>query len=154
TPMGASESDALPELPARFSAERLLGRGSQRSVYLARDTERDRWVAVSVFDPRALSAADRERIRQVHAVAGSGAHPHVLPIEQLVETDGNLFMVSPFLTGGDLASRLEKDGGKLLPLAETLRIASQVCRALESIHAAGISHRDVKPGNVLLDERG
>lgn len=154
TQPGAPRSDALPELPARFRAEKSLGRGSQRSVYLARDVEQDRLVAVSVFDTRASSPAEIERIRQVHAVAGSGAHPHVLPIEQLCEVEGTLFMVSPFLAGGDLASRLETGGGKLLPLAETLRIGSQVCRALESVHKAGISHRDVKPANILLDERG
>jgi tetratricopeptide (TPR) repeat protein len=141
-------------LPARFRPERSLGRGSQRNVYLARDTDLDRWVAVSVFDTRALSPADLERIRLVHAVAGSGAHPHVLPIEPVIQSEASLFMVSPFLAGGDLASRLEQGGGKLLLITETLRIAAQLCRALESIHGIGISHRDVKPGNVLLDERG
>jgi tetratricopeptide (TPR) repeat protein len=151
-PLGASAIDELRGLPARFRAERPLGRGSQRSVYLARDTEQERPVAVSVFDTRALSPAEIERIQQVHAAAGSGAHPHVLPIEQICEVEGRLFTVSPFVAGGDLASRLE--AGSPLPLVEILRIGAQVGHALESIHAAGISHRDVKPGNILLDDRG
>lgn len=144
----------LPALPERFRPERMLGRGSERSVVLARDTIEDRWVAVSVFDTRALCQADIERVRQVHALAGSGVHPHVLRIDYVSAVDGMLFMVSPFFANGDLRRRLDESGGRPMLLAEALRVASQVCRALESVHAAGISHRDVKPENILLDERG
>ncbi len=154
--LGGSAYDApeLRGLPARFRPERLLGRGSQRSVHLARDTEQDRWVAVSVFETRELSQTEIERVQLLHALAGAGAHPHVLAIDHASEVDGSLFLVSPFLTGGDLGRRLEEGGGRPLPLTQTLRIASQVCRGLESLHASGITHCDVKPSNVLLDERG
>jgi protein kinase-like protein/AAA ATPase-like protein len=150
----APAGDALPVLPARFRAEKLLGRGAQRSVYLARDAELDRWVAVSVLDTSALSQTDLERLRQVHALAGSGAHPHVLPIDQFWEDAGRVFMISPFMAGGDLATRLESASGRPLPLTDSLRIGSHVCRALESVHASAITHCDVKPGNILLDENG
>jgi serine/threonine protein kinase len=150
----AYDAPELRGLPARFRPERPLGRGSQRSVHLARDTEQDRWVAVSVFDTRELSQTEIERVRLLHALAGSGGRPHVLAIDHVSEADGTLFMVSPFLMGGDLGRRLEEGGDRPLSLTQSLRIGSQVCHALEGLHASGITHCDVKPSNVLLDERG
>jgi len=138
-----------PGLPARYRVSRLLGKGTYKLVYLADDTSLDRRVAIAVIERRA-AATDLEEVR---AMARVGGRPNIVPIHDVIETDAALFIVSPYLAGGDLAGRL-RDAGGVLPLPEVLRIGGQLCSALECAHEFGITHRDVKPTNVLLNERG
>jgi len=142
--------DVPPGLPGRYRVSRLLGEGAHKRVYLADDTSLDRRVAIAVIERRAGASADLEEAR---AMARVGDRPHVVSIHDVIETDAALFVVSQYLAGGDLASRL-RDAGGALPLPELLRIGGQLCSALGCAHESGVAHRDVKPTNVLLDERG
>ncbi len=139
-----------PGLPPRYRVSRLLGEGAHKRVYLADDTRLDRRVAIAAIERRAGGTADFEEAR---AMARVGDRPHIVTIYDVIETDETLLVVSQYLAGGDLAGRLRDNGGSL-PLPEVLRIGAQLCSALECAHESGIAHRDVKPANVLLDERG
>jgi tetratricopeptide (TPR) repeat protein len=129
---------------------RLLGAGAHKRVYLADDTHLDRAVAIAVVERRQGESPDLDEAR---AMARVGDRPHVVAIHDLIETETALFIVSQYMAGGDLAARL-RDAGGPLPLPEVLRIGGHLCSALECAHEGGIAHRDVKPTNVLLDERG
>jgi len=144
-------SPALPPgLPARYQVTRLLGEGAHKRVYVANDTRLDRLVAISVIEHHTRGSAELEEAR---AMARVGDRPHIVSIYDVIDADGALFVVSQYLAGGDLAGRLREASGGL-PLPEVLRIGGQLCEALERAHEKGIAHRDVKPTNVLLDERG
>ena len=87
-------------------------------------------------------------------MARIGDHPNVVSIHDVIEGPDHLYIVSPYLPGGDLASVLARREGRGLPLPQAVRIASQICRGLEGAHACGIVHRDLSPGNVFLDAEG
>ena len=79
-----------------------------------------------------------------------GDHPHVLPIHDLGEENGQPYMVQPFMTGGDVEGLLEKAEDRRLSVEQAIDLATQVCQGLEHAHSHGIVHRDLKPGNVYL----
>ncbi len=145
-----AEDIPLPSVAGgRYVAERLLGEGGSKRVYLAEDTTLHRQVALAVIQPARLDETVRPRIlREARTMAGLGSHPHVVTVHDLGEDDGQLYVVSEYLPGGDLAERLAAAPEKRLPLADAVRVATEVCRALEMAHAQGIVHRDVKPGNI------
>jgi tetratricopeptide (TPR) repeat protein len=132
----------------------VLGEGSAKRVYLARDTHLDRSVAISALDSRGLRHPALDALHEARAMARIGDHPHVVSIYDVIEGGESLYIVSRFLSGGNLEARLEARDSRALPMIEAIRIVSQVCRALEHAHANGIAHCDLKPGNIFLDESG
>ncbi len=129
-----------------------LGEGGMAAVYRAYQPGMDRYVALKVL-PRHY-ASDPTFIGRFHQEAKVIAklqHPHILPVFDFGEADGYTYIVMPLVQGGTLAGQLQ---GRPLPIAEIRRLISQVGDALDYAHSHGLVHRDVKPSNVLLDERG
>ena len=137
----------------RYQVERFLGEGGKKRIYLAHDTRLDRKVAVAVIKAEVIDAANLARIRrEARAMGRVGEHPHIVTVYDLGEEDGQPYIVSQYMTGGDLAKVIAEH--QRLPTEQVLRIADQICRALEQIHADGVIHRDLKPGNVWLTHDG
>jgi eukaryotic-like serine/threonine-protein kinase len=148
------------ELPAelgggRYRVQRFLGRGGRKLVYLARDVERDRDVAVAVFETEGVEETVLARARrEAQAMARLGDHPHIVAVEESGEDDGRPYLVSPYLAGGDVDGLLDSAPGRQLGIEQAVEIAADVLRALEHAHPLGIVHRDIKPANVWLDAKG
>jgi serine/threonine protein kinase len=147
-----------PSVPSSFASgryrvERLLGEGAKKRVYLARDTRLDREVAIGVIKQEGLDAEGRARVqREARAMGRLGDHPHVVTVHDVVEEDGDLYLVSQYVPGGDLETRLAQAEEHRLGIEDVLRLGAELCRALEHAHSRGVIHRDVKPGNVYLGE--
>lgn len=131
----------------------LLGRGGMGQVFRARDTVTDRVVALKVLPPNV--AGDRvfqERFRrESHAAAGL-SEPHVVPIHGYGEINGQLYLDMRLIDGHDLGTELSEVNGPLGP-ERSVKVIEQVASALDSAHAVGLVHRDVKPSNIFLAAR-
>jgi len=140
--------DVTKLLAGRYRPLAAVGRGAIAEVVRARDEHTGRDVALKMLHGHLReSAVVVERFRREVEIVRRLAHPHVLPIHELVEADGLLFLVMDYHPGGDLADRLARRGR--LPTAEVTELARQLCGALAAAHRAGVVHRDVKPSNVL-----
>jgi serine/threonine protein kinase/Tol biopolymer transport system component len=121
-------------------------------VYKARDTRLDRTVAIKILPVGAATDSRRqERFRREARALSSLAHPHICTLYEVGDADGVDFLVMEHLAGETLAHRLLRSR---LPLEDVLRIARQVADALDVAHSAGLTHRDLKPGNVMLTPTG
>ena len=87
-------------------------------------------------------------------MARLGASRHVVTVHDVGEEDGELYTVSEYMSGGDLAELLDRAEDRQLPVAEAVRIAGELAETLEDVHAEGIVHRDIKPHNVWLASDG
>jgi Tol biopolymer transport system component/predicted Ser/Thr protein kinase len=129
-----------------------LGEGGMAVVYKAYQAGMDRYVALKILpryfasDPQFLG-----RFEQEAKVLARLLHPHILPVHDYGEVDGYTYIVMPFVESGTLADLLEGDP---LPLAQIRRIIAQIGDALDYAHSQGVIHRDVKPSNILVDQRG
>jgi serine/threonine-protein kinase len=146
--------DGLPALPAtlgdRYVLTRRIGSGGMATVFLACDAKHDRDVAVKVMHPELARALGPERFLREIGILAQLTHPHILPLHDSGESGGLLYFVMPFVAGESLRDRLSREGQ--LPLGDALEIACQVAGALEHAHRHGFLHRDIKPGNILLEE--
>ncbi len=135
----------------RYDIERVIGKGGMGLVLKAHDSELNRVVAIKVLAPHlAGSSAARRRFAREAQAAAAVLHPNVLPIYN-VESEGKLpYFVMQFVAGQSLQSRVDRDGP--LEVHVALRIAKQTAAALAVAHSQGLVHRDVKPGNILLEE--
>jgi hypothetical protein len=126
------------------------------SVFLAEDPELGRKVALKVphFNgpPEAQTAARRRFLREARAAAAV-RHPHVCPIYDVGEQDGTPFVVMAFIEGSSLAERLQREG-HFADCRTAAALAVQVAEGLAAVHDQGLIHRDLKPGNILLDQNG
>ena len=138
---------------AGYRVEALVGRGGMGVVYRATDLSLERPVALKLIAPE-LAGDERFRSRFLREprLAASLDHPNVIPIYEAGEHDGQLYLAMRFVEGSDLRTLLDGEG-KLSP-ERTLEILAQVAGALDSAHRRALVHRDVKPGNVLLDRDG
>lgn len=130
-----------------------LEAGGMSAVYRAEDTRLNRIVAVKVPLPgHHLDDSSRRRfLREARSVAALD-HPSLCSIHEIGESDGHLFLAMPLYPGETLRARLAREG--TLPIDDALDIALQIAEGLAAAHDAGIVHRDVKPGNVMLLPRG
>ncbi len=128
-----------------------LGRGSMGTVYRALRDDGSR-VALKVL-PAALAEDEtfRRRFEREGRIASSLAHPNVVEVLESGVADGRGFLATRLVEGLSLAQRLE---GGPLPGQDVVRIMSEVAAALDVLHERGLVHRDVKPGNIMLNERG
>ncbi|HVW31817.1 MAG TPA: protein kinase, partial [Acidimicrobiia bacterium] len=151
---------AGPAVPTSFGAgryevSRFLGEGGRKRVYQAYDRALDREVAVATVKTEDLDAAGLERVRrEAQAMGRLGDHPHIVTVFDIGDEDGRPFIVSQYMPGGSVDDLLVDAADHRLPVAEAVRIADEVCQALEHAHALGIVHRDIKPANVWLTEGG
>jgi len=129
-----------------------LGEGGMAAVFKAYQAGMDRYVALKIL-PRYF-ASDPQfvgRFEQEAKVLARLLHPHILPVHDYGEADGYTYIAMPFVESGTLADLLDE---KPLPLVQIRRIVTQVGDALDYAHSQGVIHRDVKPSNVLVDQRG
>jgi serine/threonine-protein kinase len=134
----------------RYEIERELGRGGMATVYLARDLKHPRRVALKVLLADLAVALGPERFRREIQLATQLSHPHILPLYDSGEVNGQLYYVMPYVEGESLRARLDRE--RQLPVSEALRIACEIASALEHAHQRGIIHRDIKPENILLED--
>src|SRR6476646_5679953 len=142
--------DLQAALAGEYSLQREIGRGGMGIVYLARDVQLDRDVAIKVLPTHlAHTTQARERfVREARTAAGL-SHPHIVPIHRVGEAKGFVFFVMSYVEGETLGERLRAKGP--LPPAETMRIMREVAWAIAYAHGRGIVHRDIKPDNILLE---
>ena len=139
----------------RYQVIRVIGEGSSKTVYLAHDRKIDRDVAFALIKTAGLDASGRERIsREAHAMGRLGDNPYVVAIYDVGEEQGQPYIVSQYMAGGSVDDLLRRTAGHRLVPADAIRIACDVCRALDHAHSHGIIHRDLKPANVWLTADG
>ncbi len=130
---------------------RVLGTGGMGMVFDAEDIRLKRHVALKVMKPEVAAKPENvERFLREAQAAATVEHDHVVPIFYVGEDNGVPFIAMPFLKGETLAERLRLQPRP--PLAEVLRIGREIALGLAAAHKAGLIHRDIKPGNVWLEE--
>jgi len=137
-------------LADRYRIERELGAGGMATVYLAEDIKHDRKVAVKVLRPELAAVIGAERFLKEIKTTANLQHPHILGLIDSGQADGVLWYAMPFVEGESLRDRIARE--KQLPIADAVRIASEVASALDYAHRHGVIHRDIKPENILLHD--
>jgi eukaryotic-like serine/threonine-protein kinase len=137
-------------LADRYRLDREVGAGGMATVYLADDVRHDRRVALKVLRPELAAVIGAERFLAEIKLTANLQHPHILPLFDSGEADGYLFYVMPFIEGETLRDRLTRE--KQLPVADAVRITTEVASALDYAHRHGVVHRDIKPENILLHD--
>ncbi|OBF03593.1 serine/threonine protein kinase [Mycobacterium sp. ACS4054] len=132
-----------------YRLKRLLGRGGMGEVYEAEHTVKQWTVALKLMSHTfSQDPVFRKRMEREARITGRLLEPHVVPIHDYGEIDGQLYLEMRLIEGVDLASLLERDGP--LPAPRAVAIIHQIASALDAAHAAGVTHRDVKPQNILI----
>jgi serine/threonine protein kinase len=146
-------AESTPAYIGRYRVERVLGQGGFGIVYLAHDEQLQRRVAVKVPHRHLVSRREDAQayLSEARAVANLD-HANIVPVHDVGSTEQfPCFVVSKYIDGPDLASWLKQSG---LSLHETVELVATVAEALHHAHKQGLVHRDIKPGNILLDASG
>ncbi len=139
----------------RYQVKKFLGEGGKKKVYLVLDGLLDREVAFALIKTEGLDETARVRVRrEAQAMGRLGSHPHIVTVFDLGELDGQPYMVTEFMGGGDVEHLINKAENHRLPIERCLEIIRQIGMGLQFAHARGIVHRDLKPGNVWLTSDG
>ena len=125
-----------------------LGRGGMAVVHRARDTRHGRDVAIKILIPSIAESIGSERFLREIEIAARLQHPHVVPVFDSGEADGQLFFVMPLIEGESLREMLTREGR--LDVDEAVRIMTEVADALDYAHSQSVIHRDLKPENILM----
>src|SRR5687768_8028325 len=137
----------------RYELVRKLARGGMAEVFLARDLLLDRPVALKVLYPElSRDPTFVERFRREAQAAANLSHPNIVSVYDWGEEDGTYFIVMEFVDGESLASLVHRAGA--LQADEAAEIGAEIAAALAVAHRGHMVHRDVKPGNVLIDRNG
>ena len=143
-------SELATRLADRYQLQRELGAGGMATVYLAHDLRHERKVAIKVLRPELAAVIGAERfVREIRTMAAL-QHPHILGLIDSGEVQGTAYYVMPFVEGESLRDQLVRE--KQLPIADGVRIATEVASALDYAHRHGVIHRDIKPENILLHD--
>ena len=147
--MSDGQASRVGSMFGPYHLKRLLGRGGMGEVYEAEHTVKEWTVAVKLMsDSFSRDSVFRERMKREARIAGRLQEPHVVPIHDYGEIDGQMFMEMRLIEGTDLDSVLKRFGPLTPPRA--VAIITQIASALDAAHAAGVMHRDVKPPNILV----
>ena len=139
----------------RYQVKEFLGEGGKKLVYLAHDNTLDREVAFALIRTEGLDETSRTRItREAQAMGRLRAHPHIVTVFDLGEHEGQPYIVTELMGGGDVEMGIADADDNRLPIEQAIDIAKATCRGLEFAHSKGIVHRDLKPGNVWLTDEG
>jgi hypothetical protein len=139
----------------RYQVKRFLGEGGKKKVYLAHDTTLDREVAFALIKSEGLDETSRARIqREAQAMGRLGSHAHIVTVFDLGEENGQPYMVTELMGGGDVEGLIDKADDHRLLLDQAIKIAQETCRGMEFAHSRGIVHRHLKPGNVWMTSEG
>jgi class 3 adenylate cyclase len=139
----------------RYQVKRFLGEGGWKRVYLAHDTKLDSDVAFALIKTEGLDAEGLTRVRrEAQAMGRLRDHPHIVTVHDIGEEGGQPYIIQEYMAGGELKELLARAENHRLPMDQALRIAHEVCQALEYAHGRGVIHRDLKPGNVFLTQDG
>jgi serine/threonine kinase PknH len=147
--MTGPQGSRLGTMFGPYYLKRLLGRGGMGEVYEAEHTVKQWTVALKLMSLAfSQDPVFRKRMEREARITGRLLEPHVVPIHDYGEIDGQLYLEMRLIEGADLGSLLERDGALAPPRA--VAIVHQVASALDAAHAAGVTHRDVKPQNILI----
>ena len=148
--MTVAVKEGLRLRSGRYELKRRLGRGGAATVWLAQDTLLERPVAIKILAEGLVDDHDwLARFRREARIAARLQHPNLVSIYDFEADVDRPYLVMAYLAGGSLQDRIDAGGAP-----DPERLAGDLLRALDHIHAAGIVHRDVKPGNVLLARDG
>jgi eukaryotic-like serine/threonine-protein kinase len=135
-----------------YELKKLLGAGGMGEVYLAEDNRLGRKVAIKLLKPELLrDSRSRERVLREARSVSQLNHPHICTLHDIGEHEGIDFLVMEYLEGETLAARLERGP---MSIDQALKLAGEIADALDTAHRHGITHRDLKPGNVMLTRSG
>jgi serine/threonine protein kinase len=149
---GLLPSFAVGSRVAQYRLEKRVGAGGMAVVFRAWDEGLDRWVALKILAPAlATDEVFRHRFLREARAAAAVDDPHIIPVFEAGEAGGALFIAMRYVPGGDARCLVRRTGG--LSPGRAAAIVSSVAAALDTAHAAGLVHRDVKPANILVDVR-
>jgi serine/threonine protein kinase len=149
--MRKSFADLREALAGRYHVDRVLGRGGMATVYLAENRETGVSVAVKVLRPELASILGPTRFHREIEILTRLRHPNILPILDSDDRGPFLYFVMPYVAGDSLEALVQREGP--LPVDRVLEIARDLAAAIDYAHGEGILHRDIKPGNVLLEKQ-
>jgi serine/threonine protein kinase len=150
-PTPASTPEPTSFADGRYQVKRFQGKVGKKKVYLALDTTLDRDVAFALIKTDGLDETSCIRIqREAQAMGRLGSHAHIVTVFDLGEENGQPYMVTELMGGGDVEGVVEDAENHRLPLEQAVKIAQETCRGMELAHSRGIVHRDLKPGNVWM----
>jgi serine/threonine kinase PknH len=147
--MSDAQDSRVGSMFGPYRLKRLLGRGGMGEVYEAENTVKEWPCAVKLMTAEfSKDPVFRERMKREARTAGRLQEPHVVPIHDYGEIDGQMFLEMRLIEGTDLDSVLKRYGA--LTPARAVAIITQIASALDAAHAAGVMHRDIKPPNILV----
>jgi len=128
-----------------------IGKGGMGDVYRAEDTRLERQVALKFLPHEGLTEHAKSRFLNEARAAAKARHPHICPIHDIEEADGELFIVMAYIEGETLRQKIAR---KPLEPAQVVDLTIQIASGLQCAHALGIVHRDIKSGNIMVDSSG